>query len=268
MPVGGSVGQTALNVTAGARTRWAAILSGVWMLVILVAFSGVVGKVAMPTLAAILIFAGFRRCGRRRSARSCAPGRTRRSRCSATFVATLLLPVSAAVGIGVVHLVAVAIEPGSGRPGRRPVWFRRQGRFVEQPRAERLAEPAVTVLDVYGSLFYAGSRTLQSRLPDPTGSDAPVVVLRLRGRTTLGSTFFSVVSGYADRLGESVGACTSPASIPHSSARLRKIDKDPLAGAARLYEATPIIGDVDDGRTRRRLDVDRRRRSYPPPDPD
>ena len=56
-PVGGSVGQTALNLAAGARTRWASIWSGIWMLLILVAFSGVVGEVAMPTLAAVLIFA-------------------------------------------------------------------------------------------------------------------------------------------------------------------------------------------------------------------
>jgi sulfate permease, SulP family len=42
MPVGGSVGQTSLNVAAGGRTRWAAIFSGLWMLVILVLFSGLV----------------------------------------------------------------------------------------------------------------------------------------------------------------------------------------------------------------------------------
>ena len=59
LPVGGSVGQTALNVSAGGRTRWAAIWSGLWMLVILALFSGLVAKVAMPTLGAILIFAAI-----------------------------------------------------------------------------------------------------------------------------------------------------------------------------------------------------------------
>ena len=56
-PVGGSVGQTSLNVAAGARGRWASIFSGVWMLLILVLFSGAVGKIPIPTLAAVLIFA-------------------------------------------------------------------------------------------------------------------------------------------------------------------------------------------------------------------
>ena len=58
-PVGGSVGQTALSVAAGARDRWAAIFTGVWMAIILLAFSGVVGTVAMPTLAAVLIVAAI-----------------------------------------------------------------------------------------------------------------------------------------------------------------------------------------------------------------
>ena len=64
----------------------------------------------------------------------------------------------------------------------------------------------MVLLDVYGSLFYAGARTLQSRLPDPTGaSRRPVVVLRLRGRAMLGATSFTVLADYAERLQPSGG---------------------------------------------------------------
>ena len=48
---------TALNIAAGARSRWASIFGGVWMLIILVALARVVGMVPMPTLSAVLIFA-------------------------------------------------------------------------------------------------------------------------------------------------------------------------------------------------------------------
>ena len=34
IPAGGSVGQTALNVSVGAQSRWAGVLGGVWMLLI------------------------------------------------------------------------------------------------------------------------------------------------------------------------------------------------------------------------------------------
>jgi sulfate permease, SulP family len=56
-PVGGSVGRTALNVATLGRSRWASIFSELWMLLILVLFSGVVGEIPGPTLAAVLIFA-------------------------------------------------------------------------------------------------------------------------------------------------------------------------------------------------------------------
>ena len=52
----------------------------------------------------------------------------------------------------------------------------------------------VTLIDVYGSLHYAGARTLQQHLPDPVGTEAPAVVLRMRGRTGLGSTSFTVLA--------------------------------------------------------------------------
>jgi anti-anti-sigma regulatory factor len=78
---------------------------------------------------------------------------------------------------------------------------------VGRDRVRRVdAGDQVTVLDVYGSLLYTESRTLQARLPSTAGSHAPAVVLRLRGRTSLGATFLKVTAGYAERLAE-VGGC-------------------------------------------------------------
>jgi SulP family sulfate permease len=54
-------------------------------------------------------------------------------------------------------------------------------------------------------LLYAGSRASQARLPDPAAAQAPVAVLRLRGRTSPGATFVKVVTEYADRLADAGG---------------------------------------------------------------
>ena len=59
IPAGGSVGQTALNVSVGARSRWAGVLGGVWMLVIVLLVPGLVGQVPMAVLAALMILAGI-----------------------------------------------------------------------------------------------------------------------------------------------------------------------------------------------------------------
>ena len=99
--VGGSVGQTALNLSVGGKTRWAAICSGLWMLVILAIFSGLVAKIAVPTLGAILIFAAIGSLRLGELASILRTGRISQVAVITTFGATLFLPVAAAVGIGV-----------------------------------------------------------------------------------------------------------------------------------------------------------------------
>ncbi len=241
LPVGGSVGQTALNVSAGGRSRWAAIWSGVWMLVILALFSGLVAKVAMPTLGAILIFAAIGSLRPGEIATIWRTGLTSRIAVITTFSATLFLPVAAAVGIGValslllqlnteaMDLTVVELVPRDG------------GQFEERPAPATLTSHHVTVLDVYGSLLYAGSRTLQAHLPDPAGPQAPAVILRLRGRTSLGATFIKVASDYADRLADVGGRLYLSGLQPSLAERLHRTGT--IDGPMRAFEATPIVGE-------------------------
>ncbi|WP_257014583.1 SulP family inorganic anion transporter [Rhodococcus sp. ACPA1] len=243
MPVGGSVGQTAINTSAGGKTRWAAIFSGLWMAVILAAFSSLVGKVPMPTLAAVLIFAAVGSIRPSRIAAILRSGPSSKIALITTFVATLLLPVTAAVGIGValslllqlnqeaVDLKVVRLVPGP------------RGTFLETSAPKVLASREIVVLDVYGSLFYAGARTLQVLLPDPGEAEGAEVILRLRGRTTLGATFFSVIGNYADRL-SAVGGRLYLSGL--SSEVSEYWDDDRLASqgiALDMFPATDTIGE-------------------------
>ena len=59
IPIGGSMGGVVLNISAGARSRWADIISGVVVVVAVLLFSRAVSLVAIPTMAALLIVAGF-----------------------------------------------------------------------------------------------------------------------------------------------------------------------------------------------------------------
>ena len=207
MPVGGSVGQTALNIAAGARSHWAAIFSGLWMLVILVAFGGLVGRVAMPTLAAVLVVAaiGSLRVGDVETVWR--TGGSSQIAMGTTFLATLFLPVAAAVGLGVA--LSLLLQLNADAMDLRVMALRRlpDGGIEESPAPGALASRTVVVLDVYGSLLYAGARTLEARLPNPADADVAVVVLRLRGRSHLGATAFTVLRNYADRLAGVADAC-------------------------------------------------------------
>lgn len=241
MPVGGSVSQTALNKAAGARTRWAAVWSGIWMLVILALFSGLVAKVAMPTLAAILIFAAAGSLKAGEVVTILRTGRISQVAVITTFLCTLFLPVAAAVGIGIAISLLLQLNKEALDLAVVELVTREDGKFEEVPAPATLTSYRVTVLDVYGSLLYAGSRTLQAHLPDPTGTRGPAVVLRLRGRTSLGATFVKVVTGYAGRLADVGGRLYLSGLDPRLSGQLRRTGS--LEGPVRAFEATSIVGE-------------------------
>jgi sulfate permease, SulP family len=241
LPVGGSVGQTALNKSVGARTRWAAIWSGIWMLAILVAFSGLVGLVAMPTLAAILIYAAIGSLRLGEISAILRTGRISQVAVVTTFAATLFLPVAAAVGIGVALSLMLQLNQEAMDLAVVELVPRDDGRFEERPPPAALTSGQVTVLDVYGSLLYAGARTLQARLPDPAGARSPAVVLRLRRRTSLGATFIKVVSDYAEQLADVDGRLYLSGLEPSLTQRLRRTGQ--IDGPVHTFEATSIVGE-------------------------
>jgi SulP family sulfate permease len=239
--VGGSVGQTALNVSVGARTRWATIWSGVWMLVILAIFSGLVAKIAVPTLGAILIFAAIGSLRPSEITSIMRTGRGSQVAVITTFAVTLFLPVAAAVGIGVALSLLLQLNQEAMDLAVVELIPRDDGRFEERPPPATLTSHHVTVLDVYGSLLYAGARTLGAHLPDPASARSPVVVLRLRRRTSLGATFVKVVADYADRLAAADGRLYLSGLEPSLTERLSRTGH--LDGPVRTFEATPIVGE-------------------------
>jgi SulP family sulfate permease len=242
-PVGGSVGQTALNIAAGARTRWASIWSGIWMVVILLVFAGLVGRVAMPTLAAVLVYAAVGALRPAQLTTIWRTGRISQIAMAATFAATLFMPVATAVGVGValslllqlnreaMDLTVVELVPTDDH------------QFTQQPAPPTLASHEVTILDVYGSLFYAGARTLQARLPEVAQAMAPAVVLRLRGRTSLGATFFRILATYAEQLGAAGGRLYVSGLDPDMAALLTKTVPVSVEPPARVFGATPVLGE-------------------------
>ncbi len=242
IPVGGSVGSTALNRTAGARSRWASVFVGIWMLLILVAFADVVGHVIMPTLAAVLMYAGVMSLRPYDMLQVLRTGRIAQVASVGTFLATLTLPVASAVGVGV--LVSLLLQLNAEAMDLKVVRLEpRDGRLVETTPPRTLPDREPVVLDVYGSLLYAGARTLEARLPDPGQAVQPVVVLRLRGRTSLGSTFLAVAAGYAAALHERGGRLYLSGVGPDLLTQYQRSQGTDVRDQIQIFEATPQVGD-------------------------
>ena len=65
----------------------------------------------------------------------------------------------------------------------------------------------MVALQPYGSLFFAAAPVLESQLPAPAATSLnSVVILRLRGRTDLGTTFMDVLRRYAQALTGGTGS--------------------------------------------------------------
>ena len=240
-PVGGSVSSTALNIAAGARSRWASIFAGVWMLIILVAFSGVVGLVPMPTLAAVLIFAAVMSLRFNDMGVVWKTSHTGKIGMLLTFIATLALPVAAAVAVGVI--CSLLLQLNREQIDLKVVRLTRNeaGLLIEQPAPAVLPDAEPVMLDVYGSLLYAGARTLGAHLPDPRHAKRPVVILRLRGRTSLGSTFFGVIAGYADALDGAGGRLYLSGVQQDMIDRFHHSQVQDVQGKIRVFHATEVI---------------------------
>jgi sulfate permease, SulP family len=243
IPVGGSVSQTALNVAVGGRDRWASVLSGVWVLVVLALLSGLAGQVAIPTLAAILVVASANAIRPASLLAVWQSGPEARIALATTFAATLLLPVAAAVGIG----VALSLLLNLGREAQEvrvvALVERPDGTVEEQPAPATLPSRSVTVLNVYGSLFYAGARTFEGLLPRVGEARRPVVVIRIRGKSVVGATAFAVLSAYAEQLAEHDGRLYLSGVDQKLMTQFKQSGRIGSSGPIRLVGATPALGE-------------------------
>jgi len=202
MPVGGSMSGTALVTTAGARSRMANLLAGLTMAVVIVTLGGLVHYIAMPALAGLLILVGVRAVKPDNIAMVWRAGPTQATVMVTTFVLTLLIPLQYAVLVGVGLSVVLFVARESNKIKITRWVFPEEGGLPQETDIPiELPPDEVVVLQPYGSLFFAAAPVFESQLPQVTpGSSGSVVVLRLRGKQELGSTFITVVQRYAQAL--------------------------------------------------------------------
>jgi SulP family sulfate permease len=242
LPVGGSLSTTALTVISGARTRWAAVFAGLWMALLVIVFPGPVSYVAMPALGVLLILASVSTIKPSEALSIWNTGWPSRLASITTFLSTLLLPIQAAVGIGVVLSALLYVNESSTDISVVELVKRDDGLIEEHKAPKQLQSNKVTVLDVYGHLFYAGARTLERLLPKPRDAQNPVVILRLRGRNNVGATLVEVLANYADKLQEVNGRLYLTGISEGAYEQVVRTGKLRLTGPVRAYEATSVRG--------------------------
>ena len=199
--VGGSVQATALNIGAGARTRWASVITAAFVVVVILALAPLVQQVPLAVTAGILIVAATSALQPRAALDVWRADKMSAAVMLVTFVLVLVVPLEYAVLAGAALSVLKYIYLAS-LDVRVTQVVTDDGRLRETEAPSALASESVTVLDIYGSLFFAAAPKIRESLPSVGDAHCPVVVLRLRGRGTLHSATIALLREYA-------GECTA-----------------------------------------------------------
>jgi SulP family sulfate permease len=244
MPIGGSVSSTALNVSAGAKSRWAGVFSGLVIVIVVLLFSGAVSLVAMPAMAALLIMAGIQSIKVEEVRDVWDVGWGPRIVMAVTFATTLILPVQYAVFAGVILSVLAYLISSSQDVQLFERVPQPDRTYREQPAPTELPSNAVTVLDIRGSVFFAAAYRLEEMLPSAGEAERPVVILRLRQSRQISSTFVNVLEFYDSQLKAQRGKLLLSGVGPRVKEQLDLTETtQDVLGEEAIFLATDIIGE-------------------------
>ena len=241
MPIGGTMSETSVNVKAGAKSRMALIFSAIIIIIAVLLFGNLVGNLALPAIAALLIVAGYEAIKVEAIRDVWDTGLGPRGIMLFTFVMTLALPVQWAVLLGVILAMGQFIYQSSTDIGVAELVMQPDGTFVERAEPDRVLPNSIVLLEPFGSLYFAGAHSLESHLPDPQGAQGATVILRLRDVRQVGSTLVGVLERYAHKLHHNGAHLILTELSDKAYAQLTHTETIELIGIDRAYRAEPEV---------------------------
>ena len=243
IPAGGSSSGSALMISAGARSRWANIFGGISVALVVLLFANQVEQVAMPALAGLVIVAGVQMVNVKAIQTVWQTNTVARTIMLITFVTTLIMPLQYAVFLGVAISILLFILQQSNTL-RIVEWVvQDSGWPVERPVPKQLESESVTVLYIYGSLFYAAATTFEKSLPAVEDARRAVVILVMRGYDDIGSTVTEVLRRYTQTLQDKEGKLVLVGVAPSLRDQLQRTGMIDFIGEENIFLATMTIGE-------------------------
>src|SRR5512139_3339174 len=115
---------------------------------------------------------------------------------------------------------------------------------LEQPAPKQLPSYQLTVLHIYGSLFFAAAKNLEEMLPNVDETTHAVVAISLRGQGEIGSTFMGVLQRYTESLQARNSQLMLIGVDEAARDQLAKTKVLKLIGEKNVFLATPQLGEA------------------------
>jgi SulP family sulfate permease len=161
---------------------------------------------------------------------------------SVTFVATLVVPLQFAILLGMAISIVLHVFRESNKVVVTQWLLQPEGFPLEQPAPKRLPSHQLTLLHVYGSLFFAAAKSMEEMLPDVGDATHAVVAINLRGKSQIGSTFVTVLQHYSQALQDQDNKLMLVGVDPAVRDQLAKTGVLKLIGEENVFLATPQLG--------------------------
>lgn len=180
IPSSGSPSRSAANLTSGAKTGGAAIISGILILLVLVLSTDLIAIVPLAGLAGVVVVAAASLINKHQLELTWHSRFVSQLVLVTTFLATIFLPLHYAIYGGTVLSILIHLYESSHLQ-LSYLSINTQGEIIETGKKEVLknAEPII-ILNVTGDLFFGAIADLEKTIDTILATDKKVIILRLR----------------------------------------------------------------------------------------
>lgn len=250
LPSGGSMSRTGVAVDAGARTRWAGVVSGVFLALVVLLLGGLAERIPMAVIGGLILVVGAELAwGKRREIRLVLRTSPLSSAAMVvTFLATTQLPLQQAIVVGAVLSLLLFCVQAARQSHLVGLSRDADGRWATGPVPPTLTSGEVTVVDYAGVSFFAELPRVEDQLPRGDDARGAVLVLVVR---TLPDVPSSAVLGLfhrtASRLEAQGNRLVLAGVSPAMRALLERTGTVEALGPDAVVDAEPaVLGGLDD----------------------
>jgi SulP family sulfate permease len=242
VPVGGSVSGTIMIQNMGGKSRWANLFTGISAAGAMLLIAPFIERIPMATLAGLLITVGYSMVNEYRIRMVWNTGMGSALIMIVSFVATLFIPLQAAVGLGVLLHILLFVFKSANLMRIERIEIQSDGTFVESEVPTEVTSNEIVMLEPTGSLSFAAAAEFDSDLPDVGDAHHAVVIIRLRYQDEVSSTFLVSIERYTRMLHDQDNLLILSGLKPHVVEQLEDTGLIDLVGPDNIFPAQPQFG--------------------------
>jgi SulP family sulfate permease len=205
MPAGASLSRSGLNVSGGAKTRWAGVYSGSLLLVTIILFGSYTELIPMAGLAGLLIVIGFGIMVResRELGASWKVNRLATAVAIVTIIVGVFEDLTVAIFTGVILSLLMFTFESVKKVKAVELVLRDDGHWDTRPTPEELTSDEITVIQIYGNIYFADVYSADDLLPSYEQATNAVLIYSMRGRESIDLTTIEYIKKLSKKYNES-----------------------------------------------------------------